>query len=137
MLLWEWEHPSLFHGQTIALMFRNACSSKNYKFSKKSFTEPTRIARNCPHIATASFLIIILHQPLWWIGHFRVTLGLFFKTSPGAIPFIWILVVIHMQMKANFHTKRWAPALALKKRPMVIQKWPIYLKLVNSKAGLL
>ena len=25
----------------------------------------------------------------------------------------------------NFHRKRWAPSLALKKRPKVIQKWPI------------
>jgi len=30
-----------------------------------------------------------------------------------------------MQMEANFHMKRWAPGLALKKRPKVIQKWPI------------
>ena len=30
-----------------------------------------------------------------------------------------------MCMKANFHKKRWAPGLALKKRPKVIRKWPI------------
>ena len=60
-----------------------------------------------------------------WIGHFRITLGLFFKASPGAHPFIWKLVLIHMQMKTNFHMKRWAPGLALKKRPKVIRKWPI------------
>ena len=28
-------------------------------------------------------------------------------------------------MKTNFHMKRWAPGLALKKRPKVIRKWPI------------
>ena len=39
--------------------------------------------------------------------------------------FIWKLVFIHMQMKTNFHMKRWAPGLALKKRPKVIRKWPI------------
>ena len=62
---------------------------------------------------------------LWSIGHFRIILGLFFKASPGAHPFIWKLVFIHMQMKTNFHMKRWAPGLALKKRPKVIRKWPI------------
>ena len=30
-----------------------------------------------------------------------------------------------MWMKAKFHKKRWAPGLALKKRPKVIRKWPI------------
>ena len=59
------------------------------------------------------------------IGHFRITFGLFFKASLGAHPFIWKLVLIHMQMKTNFHMKRWAPGLALKKRPKVIRKWPI------------
>ena len=51
------------------------------------------------------------------IGHFRITFGLFFKASPGAHPFIWKLVFIHMQTKTNFHMKGWAPGLALKKRP--------------------
>ena len=59
------------------------------------------------------------------IDHFRITFGLFFKASLGANPFIWKLVFIHMQMKTNFHMKRWAPGLALKKRPKVIRKWPI------------
>ena len=59
------------------------------------------------------------------IDHFRITFGLFFKASLGAHPFIWKLVLIHMQMKTNFHMKRWAPELALKKRPKVIRKWPI------------
>ena len=61
----------------------------------------------------------------WWIGHFRITVSLFFKASPGAHPFIWKLVFIHMQMKTNFRMKRWAPGLALKKRPEIIRKWPI------------
>ena len=61
------------------------------------------------------------------IDHFRITFGLFFKASLGAHPFIWKLVFIHMQMKTNFHMKRWAPGLALKKRPKVIRKWPIAL----------
>ena len=60
------------------------------------------------------------------IGHFRITFGLFFKASPGAHLFIWKLAFIHMQMKTNFHMKRWAPRFALKKRPKVIRKWPIY-----------
>ena len=33
------------------------------------------------------------------IGHFRIIVSLFFKASPGAHPFIWKLVFIHMQMK--------------------------------------
>ena len=60
-----------------------------------------------------------------WIGHFRITFGLFFKASLDAHLFIWKLVFICMWMKANFHMKRWAPGLALKKRPKVIRKWPI------------
>ena len=59
------------------------------------------------------------------IDHFRITFGLFFKASLGAHRFIWKLVFIHMQMKTNFHMKRWAPGIALKKRPKVIRKWPI------------
>ena len=59
------------------------------------------------------------------ISHFRITFGLFFKASPGAHLFIWKLVFICMWMKTNFHMKRWAPGLALKKRPKVIRKWPI------------
>ena len=59
------------------------------------------------------------------IGHFRITFGLFFTASLGAHLFIWKLVFICMWMKANFHMKRWAPGLALKKRPKVIRKWPI------------
>ena len=61
------------------------------------------------------------------IGHFWITFDLFFKASVGAHPFLWKLVFIHMQMKTNFHMKRWAPRLALKKRQKVIQKWPIAL----------
>ena len=49
----------------------------------------------------------------------------FFKASPGAHLFIWKLVFICMWMKANLHMKRWAPGLALKRRPKVIRKWPI------------
>ena len=64
-------------------------------------------------------------MPLEEIGHFRITFGLFFKASPGAHPFIWKLVFIHLQMKTNFHMKSWAPGLALKKKPRVIRKWPI------------
>ena len=32
-------------------------------------------------------------QPIYAIGHFRITFGLFFKTSPGA----------HLHMKISFH----------------------------------
>ena len=59
------------------------------------------------------------------IGHFGIIFGLFFKASLGAHLFIWKLIFIWMWMKANFHMKRWAPGLALKKRPNVIRKWPI------------
>ena len=59
------------------------------------------------------------------IGHLRITFGFFFKTSPGAHPFIRKLAFICMWMKTNFHMKGWAPELALKKRPKVIRKWPI------------
>ena len=55
------------------------------------------------------------------IGHFRVTVSLFFKASLVAHPFIWKLVFICMWMKTDFHMK----GLALKKRPKVIWKWPI------------
>ena len=73
---------------------------------------------------------VVFHCPeheVTWIDPFRITFGLFFKASPGAHPFIWKLVVIHMQMKTSFYMKRWAPGLALKKRPKVIRKWPIRL----------
>ena len=64
------------------------------------------------------------------VDHFWIT-GLFFKASPGAHPFIWKLILIHKQMKTNFHMKGWAPGLALKKRPKVIRKWPILRPLAN------
>ena len=64
------------------------------------------------------------------MGHFWVTFGLFFKASPGAHPFVWKLVFICIWMKANFHVKRWAPGLALKKRPKVILKWHIHPSIV-------
>ena len=67
------------------------------------------------------------------MGHFRITLGLFFKASPGAHLFIWKLVLIHMQMKTNFHMKRWAPRLAFKKRLTVIRKWPISSKSLTAR----
>ena len=70
------------------------------------------------------------------IGHFRITVSLFFKASPGAHPFIWKLVFIHMQMKTNFHMKRWAPGLALKKRPEIIRKWPFFLTAVPENLRL-
>ena len=70
-------------------------------------------------------MLQIQKRMLLSIDHFRITFGLFFKASLGAHPFIWKLVLIHMQMKTNFHMKRWAPGLALKKRPKVIRKWPI------------
>ena len=59
------------------------------------------------------------------IGHFRITFGLFFKASLGAHLFIWKLVFICMWMKANFHMKRWALGLSLKKRTKVFRKAPI------------
>ena len=59
---------------------------------------------------------------------FPKSFGLFFKMSPAANPFF-----IHKQMKANFHMKRWAPGLALKKRPTVIQ---FTLNQLTVKAGL-
>ena len=58
--------------------------------------------------------------------------GIFEKQAPGAHPFIWKLVFIHMQMKINFHMKGWAPGLAMKKRLTVIRKWPILMLGVNS-----
>jgi len=60
------------------------------------------------------------------IGHFRITLGLFLKASPGAQPLTWKLV--HMQMKTNPHKKGWAPGPAPKKRLTVIWKWPIIMQ---------
>ena len=77
------------------------------------------------HICMAKFYTPNCPKNGRWIDHFRTTFGLFFKASLGAHPFIWKLVFIHMQMKTNFHMKRWAPGLALKKRPKVIRKWPI------------
>ena len=65
---------------------------------------------------------LVYHVEPRTVGHFRITFGLFFKASPGAHPFIWKLIFIHMQMKTNFYMKRWAPGLALKKRPKVIRK---------------
>ena len=51
----------------------------------------------------------------------RKVLGTFEKRAPGAHPFIWTLVLIHMQKKTNFHMK----GLALKTVLKVIRKWPI------------
>ena len=65
------------------------------------------------------------------IGQLRITFGLFFKASPGSHPFIWKLGFIHMKMKTSFYMKRWAPGLALKKRPKVIWKWPIILDITK------
>ena len=65
----------------------------------------------------------------YWIDHFRITFGLFFKASLGAHSFIWKLVFICMWMATNLHMKGWAPGLALKKRPKVIWKWPIIITL--------
>ena len=36
------------------------------------------------------------------IGHFRITLNLFFKASLGAHPFIWKWDFIHLQIKLIF-----------------------------------
>ena len=57
----------------------------------------------------------------------RKGFGTFEKRAPGAHRFAWKLVFICMWMKINFHMKRSAPGLALKKRPKVIRKWPIVL----------
>ena len=62
---------------------------------------------------------------LVWIGHLRITIGLFFKASLGAHLFTSKLGFFHMQMKTNCHMKGWATGLALKNRPKVIRKWPI------------
>ena len=67
-------------------------------------------------------VLIVIKTKNVVIGHFPITLGLFFKASPGAHPVIWKLVFIHMQMKTNFHTKEWAPGLGLKKMPKLIWK---------------
>ena len=56
----------------------------------------------------------------------RITFGVFFKTSPGAHPFVWKLVFTCLWMKTNFHFKGWAAGPALKKTPKVIWKWPIW-----------
>ena len=57
------------------------------------------------------------------IGHFWITLGLFFKVSLGARPFICKSIFIHTQIKLIF---MWAPGLALKNRPELIQKCMAY-----------
>ena len=57
------------------------------------------------------------------MGHFPNYLWLFFKVSPGSyshLSYEWILLFICMWMKINFLMKRWAPGLALEKRPKVI-----------------
>ena len=70
-------------------------------------------------------MIFMVKSQYSWIGHFRVTLGPF-ESESWCSPFAWKLGFIHMQMKTSFHMKRWAPGLALKKRPkVIIRKWPI------------
>ena len=71
------------------------------------------------------------------IGHYRITLGLFFKESPGAHPFICKSIFIHTQiklifmwMKIDLHMEGCAPRLALKKRPEVIRKWPMVIVMI-------
>ena len=62
--------------------------------------------------------IPLLH--LTSIDNFRIAFSLLSKASPYAHPFVWKLVFIWMWIKTNFYMKRWAPGLALKKRPKVI-----------------
>ena len=57
------------------------------------------------------------------------TFGLSFPKKLSISRPIKKLAFIHMQTKTNFHMKRWAPGLALQKRPKVIRKWPIQRKL--------
>ena len=51
---------------------------------------------------------------IWWHLHIKKVVH-----KPQAIGHF------RMWMKSNFYMKRWAPGLALKKRPKVIRKWSI------------
>ena len=62
------------------------------------------------------------------IGHFRVLKTLFFKTRPGAQPFLWKKSFICMRMKNHFHIKGRARNFVLIQRPGGTRKWLVCLK---------
>ena len=63
-------------------------------------------------------------------GHFRVPLGLCFKSRVGAQPLIWKSFFIQMQIKLISHKKGCAPSLILKVRAFGTRKWPITFKAI-------
>ena len=66
---------------------------------------------------------------IWdWTVNFRVVFFLYFKTSPGAQPFIWKWFYLHVYCLANqthFHMNGCAPGLVLKQRQKSTRKWPV------------
>ena len=59
------------------------------------------------------------------IGHFRIALGLSFKTSLSAKSLLWISVSIHIEIRTNYNDKNLALRLALKERLTGTRKWTI------------
>ena len=59
------------------------------------------------------------------IAHFRVSLGLSFKTSLSAKSLLWKSVFIHIETTTNYHYKNFALRLAFKERPTGNRKWSI------------
>ena len=52
-----------------------------------------------------------------------------FQNESWCSPFHMKITFYSHANETNFHMKRWAPRLALKKRPKVIRKWPIVIVL--------
>ena len=48
------------------------------------------------------------------IGHFRISLSLYFKASLRAKSLLWMTVFIHIEIRTNYHNKNFASTLALK-----------------------
>ena len=63
------------------------------------------------------------------IGHFRVPLGLCFKTRVGAQPAFDTEIIFHSHAnKTHFHKKGCAASLILKVRVFGTRKWPIMIR---------
>ena len=59
------------------------------------------------------------------IGHFRVHLSLHFKARVSAKSLLWKSVFIHIEIRTNYHNKKFALRLALKERLRGTRKWPM------------
>ena len=114
-----------------------------YKTVKKTCCWPTCFSKNkCNYMLSLlpkSWMFRCLDYISFRNRRFTSCLGLCFKASPSAKPFIWKLVKIHTQIvvhlhvnKTDFHMKGFALGLALKQRRNATRKSPIDVVLILS-----